>query len=343
MNKSPLLIRADATRQIGTGHLMRCLALAQGWQAMGGQAIFISVCSSNALRSRLVYEGFEVVSVDNSYPHLKDWEVTHRLLKQYSDAWMVLDGYHFDSEYQLRIKETGHHLLVIDDMGHLPHYFADIVLNQNLYASEDLYMNREPYTKLLLGVKYVMLRKEFWQWKGYRRDVPQIARRVLVTMGGSDPDNVTCTVVQSLNQIDDQLEISVIVGAANPHYDKLQKMVENSRHHIRLYRNVTDISKLMAWADVAVSAGGSTCWELIFMRVPILVIVLAENQYRIAEILEDEGLAVNLGAVEDLSTSDLAYELTSLMKHKSRRLRMIQCAERLVKETGVFNVLNSLK
>ena len=92
----------------------------------------------------------------------------------------MLDGYHFRPSYQLRVKDSGHPLLVIDDMAHLDHYYADVVLNQNIHA-EQLDYSCEPYARMLLGSRYVLLRREFWPWREWQREIPQVAHKVLVT------------------------------------------------------------------------------------------------------------------------------------------------------------------
>lgn len=166
-----LIIRADANSRIGVGHVMRCLALAQAWQDKGEKAVFLSHCKSPVLKKRILDEGFDFISLDKPYPEPFDIDYTlntlHKLSNQ--DAWLVVDGYHFDSSYQKSIKEAGHKLLWIDDYGHAAHYYADIVLNQNISADERFYIRREPYTRLLLGTRYVLLRHEFKKWQGWRR------------------------------------------------------------------------------------------------------------------------------------------------------------------------------
>ena len=337
-----LVVRADGGPHIGTGHLMRCLALAQGWKDRGGQATFIAACESDGLRQRLSAEGFQVITLERSYPEPADWETTSQVLAAHSDAWVVLDGYHFDPAYQRWIKEAGHRLLVIDDMAHLDHYYADVVLNQNINA-ERLHYACEPYTRLLLGTRYVLLRSEFLTWRGWRREIPQVARKVLVTLGGGDPDNQTLKVIRALQQVDvDGLEAVVVVGASNPHFRELQSATRNSQFAIRLVQNVTDMSQLMTWADVAVSAGGSTCWEMAFMRLPNLIMVLAENQRGIVEGLDSLGIGLSLGWYAEISELDLVQALKKLMSNPARRKAMSEKGWKLVDGTGTDCVVSSM-
>ena len=139
-----LIIRADAYTQIGTGHLMRCLALSQNWIGKGRAVTMITCCTSESLRKRLLAEGIQVIMMEKPHPNPLDWEITFQVLRKHSAAWVVLDGYNFDSEYQNRIKKAGHRLLVIDDTAHLDRYYADILLNQNLYAEKLRYFCETP-------------------------------------------------------------------------------------------------------------------------------------------------------------------------------------------------------
>lgn len=342
MNKL-LIVRANANTHIGTGHLMRCLALAQGWKARGGQTMFITSCESDSLRQRLSDEGFQVITVARSYPDPADWKATSEVLAVHPGAWVVLDGYHFDESYQQRVKEAGHRLLVIDDMARLEHYYADIVLNQNLHAAQ-LNYSCESYTRLLLGTRYVLLRREFLKWRAWRREIPESARKVLVTLGGGDPDNVTLKVIRALQQVDvEGLEVAVVVGAGNPHFGELQSAIRNPQLAIRLIQNVTDMPELMAWANVAVSAAGSTCWELAFMGLPSLLLALAENQRFVAEQMDATGAARGLGWHKDLTPDKIAQSITGLLTDLQERLEMARCSRGLVDGEGSGRVLMRLE
>src|SRR5262249_40544839 len=149
-----------------------------------------------------------------------------------------------------------------DDHGHAEHYSADLVLNQNLHAAEELYRSREPTTRLLLGTRYVLLRREFRPWGGWQRPIPEVARKVLITLGGADPDNVTLRVISAFNQLHfEGLQAVVLVGSSNPHLDELITAARTSPVVIRLESNVNDMAERMAWADAAITASGTTAWE----------------------------------------------------------------------------------
>src|ERR1700756_1431372 len=212
-----LLIRCDASIAIGTGHVMRCLALAQAWHDAAGHALFAMAQTTPAVEKRLHREKLNVVHLSETAGSVADAEQTIKLARKNAVNWVVVDGYVFESEYQAHLKQAGLKVLFVDDLARARRYSADVVMNHNAHASEELYPNREPWTRLLLGPRFVLLRREFGAWGGWKRKIPAVARKVLVTLGGSDSDNVTARVVEAIT-CEDELEGIVVVGGSNPHF-----------------------------------------------------------------------------------------------------------------------------
>ncbi len=337
-----LVIRADAGPEIGTGHVMRCLALAQAWQDAGGHAIFAMATEVPNLEDRLKSEGMENAYLPVEPGSSDDAIATGNLAREMGAAWVVVDGYHFIANYQRRIKESGMQLLFIDDCGHTDHYYADIVLNQNIYAQEGLYADREPYTRLLLGTRYALLRREFLKWKKWNRDIPGVGRRILVTMGGSDPGNISLKVIKAIQALDIQdLEVKIVIGPSNSHAASLADAVHCSLFTV--HRSVENIPELMAWADLAVSAAGSTCWELAFMRLPALLLVVADNQNCVADRLEVAGAAINLGRQSAVSPPEVSRALLRLLRDRGEREAMARSGRNLVDGEGAARVVKCLQ
>ncbi len=145
-------------------------------------------------------------------------------------------------------------------MAHLDYYYADIILNQNLHA-DDLNYNYEKYTELLCGTKYVILRKEFMKWRGWERKIPQIVKKVLILLGGTDEQNFTEKIIRFLGNMKiPAIEIIIVVGQSNQNYKRIKKFISTGKLKVKIIRNVSDISKLMIWADIAISSGGTTVW-----------------------------------------------------------------------------------
>ena len=341
-------IRADADTRNGTGHIMRCIALAQAWQDQGGDVTFLSHCETEALRKRIIDEGFNFISIEKPHPHPDDLIFTLKALSAIShqpsaaSSWFVLDGYHFTSDYQCQIKEAGYRLLVIDDIAHLDYYHADILLNQNSNASRLSYSCDRDTVKLL-GCEYVLLRREFTKYNDWKREISDKAKKILVSMGGADPDNVTLKVVKALNSLNDSdLKVKIVVGPATPNIGSLERESNLSPFAIHFLSSVSNMPELMAWADIAVSAGGSTCWELAFMGLPYMVLVLAENQKYVTEKLEEDGATINLGWYEVVASDMIAKALKKVAHEKKVRSRMSRCGKKLVDGIGGKRVLKSM-
>src|SRR5882724_5374021 len=248
MNPGVLLIRADASAVTGTGHIMRCLALAQAWQDAGGTAVAAVAEATAATEERLQREAIEVAHLMAAPGSGDDAMCTAALAHDRQVAWVVLDGYRFDSSYQAALKSRGLRTLLVDDDVHADRYLTDLVLNQNAHATESLYAERDSSTRLLLGPRYAMLRREFDAWRGRPREIAAIGRRILITMGGSDPDNFTLRVLGALSLVEvERLEAVVVVGGSNPHATRLEEAVATLRasRDVRLVKNVSNMPELM--------------------------------------------------------------------------------------------------
>ena len=328
-----LFIRCDASVRIGTGHAMRCLALAQAWHDAGGDVVFAMAQSTEAVAQRIVGENMEFVHVQQTPGSPGDSESIITLARQHPAQWVVVDGYLFGADYQACLHGAGLKLLVVDDDGRAERYVAEIVLNENPQATERLYPHRGPSTRLLLGPEYVLLRREFAVWRGWKREIHAPARRVLVTLGGSDPDNVTLRLIEGLMAAP-EFEVQIVVGGSNPHLDQLREAMVGSRQGLRLVHNAGDMAELMAWADVAISAAGTAAWEMAFMGLPALLIVLAGNQEPIASALVDAGAGLSLGPAGSLSGENTRNRLRGLASSYEALEKMSTCGQALVDERG---------
>lgn len=338
-----MLLRADAGVRIGSGHVMRCVALAQAWRDAGRQAVFVTATPSSALEALVRTERMDVRCLSAVPGSDEDIAQTLEIARAHGASRAAVDGYHFGAEYQRALRGSGLRVLAMDDDGHAGHYYAAWVLNQNRHAQEPLYAKREPSTQLLLGTRYVLLRREWTRWRGWHRETPEVARRILVTLGGGDPENVTLKVVHALRHSEpDGVEVEVVLGTHNPNGAEVRRALQGSRVPVRLRCGATAMDELMAWADLAVSAGGSTCWELAFMGVPSVAIMLAENQRPIVEALDAEGAAVSLGWHAQCSPGDIASAVRRLSTDSVRRAAMSRRGQALVDGEGAGRVVRAL-
>jgi len=327
---------------MGAGHVMRCLALAQAWKNNAGDVVFITNCETDTLARRLRDEKFQVIALPRHHLETEDWAVTSKVLSKHPGSWVVTDGYHFDSAYQSQIKALGHPLCVIDDMVHLDHYHCDVLINQNLHATMLDYTCDKDALQLL-GRDYVMLRREFLNYRGWKRDIPEKAQNILVTLGGADPDNMTLKVIRAVNALKDTaLNLKVVVGPLNPHLRRIEAQLDASDGNGRLINNADCMAKLMAWADLAISASGSTSWELAFMGLPSLVIVMAENQAPVAKALQNKGVCNNLGRHVELAEADITHSLRGLLTDLHQRQNMSAQGRKLIGGNGAETIVANL-
>jgi len=337
-----LVVRADASPGMGTGHLLRCLALAQEWKDRGGNVILITACKVASLLERFGEEKVEVVPLGNAYPDSDDLRETRRVRNNYPGAWLVLDGYHFDIAYQSAVAEGHSRLLVIDDNAHLLHYQAEIIVNQNIHAWM-VASRYPPACTLLLGPDYALLRREFRISKVKLGQQPQVARRILVLLGGSDPANITRKVLAALSAVTiPGLEVVVLLGPANEHRAGLEAVVQNARYSVRLEQDARNVARWMLWSDLVIAGAGTVTWELCRIGVPGILLTLADNQRLSAEAVSAAGLAVWAGDAEDIRPEELARVIGDLAHDQIRRAEMSKRCRRLVDGRGPQRVVDWL-
>jgi UDP-2,4-diacetamido-2,4,6-trideoxy-beta-L-altropyranose hydrolase len=318
---------------------MRCFALAQAWQDSGGQCIFAMAESTPGIERRLQEEKMEVARLTADAGTAKDAMQIGRLAGERNAAWIVVDGYQFGSDYQAAIKAAGIKSLFVDDNAHAGPYSADLVLNQNIHATASLYAEREPSTRLLLGPRYAMLRREFRRWRKWRREIPASGRKILVTMGGSDPNNLTAKVIEAIRQVSNPaLEVVVLVGGSNPHLAALEAMLRERKQSLRLIADAPDVGEWMIWADAAIAGAGTTFWEMCFLGLPGILLVLAENQESVAAAASRMGIAWSLGAGMGVSASAIAGKLEELLGSDCERTSQSEKGRKLIDGRGAERV-----
>jgi UDP-2,4-diacetamido-2,4,6-trideoxy-beta-L-altropyranose hydrolase len=337
-----VLIRADAGAQVGAGHVMRCLAIAQECRLQDVEPRFVLAAGSPALEARLQAEGLQLQKISEPIGSAADAAATIDAAKRSGSGWVIADGYLFSADYQRAIRSAGLNLLVVDDYVHADFYAANIVLNPNLHARPDLYGRKESSTRLLLGPSFAPLRREFVDRMVQPKPASKGPGKLLVTMGGGDDPNVTLKVLKALRRFGNAVLAKAVIGGANPHRDSLAMEVAASPVPIELLTNVSRMPELMDWADVAVSAGGSTSWELAYMGLPAAQIILAENQRAVAESLAAAGASINLGRHEELTEERIGTAVSRLLAEPETRSRLADVGRTLVDGKGARRIVSEL-
>ncbi|MBF0256456.1 MAG: UDP-2,4-diacetamido-2,4,6-trideoxy-beta-L-altropyranose hydrolase [Gammaproteobacteria bacterium] len=273
-----ILFRVDAHAQMGTGHLMRCLALAEIFEQQGLRCLFACASCPAALQLRLQQAGMGFLPLQET----EDSEALAVLQPQL----LVVDGYHFSSAYRQRLSRLAERVLVLDD-GAASHpdqaqLHASHVLNSSAQARPEDYCQRAAGAELLLGIEYAPLRQEFLQIeRPSQPSQPVQPNRVLISFGGSDILNLGLRLSQRLLDCHPQLCIDLVIGAAasDQQADKLaDDLLARHAPRLQLQRNCQQMARLMGQAELAISAAGSTLLELAYMAVPSIALVVADNQ-----------------------------------------------------------------
>jgi UDP-2,4-diacetamido-2,4,6-trideoxy-beta-L-altropyranose hydrolase len=296
-----LAFRTDASTQIGTGHFMRCLTLADELKKQGAQIRFISRNLPTYLSEMLIAKGMEFISLTteptqqstdeldhanwlgSSQAH--DAQATIQTLANQSWDWIVVDHYALDKRWESAVRASCKKLMVIDDLADRQHD-CDVLLDQNYYADmQTRYIDKVPaHCQLLLGPRYALLREEFRTLREKVKVRTGDVGKILVFFGGVDADNYTSLAIQALAELNTKQQVDVVIGAQHPKREQIQQACANRGYvcHVQ----TTRMAELMAEADLAIGAGGSASWERCCLGLPALLMAMADNQIGIAKSLD---------------------------------------------------------
>ncbi|QEA40064.1 UDP-2,4-diacetamido-2,4,6-trideoxy-beta-L-altropyranose hydrolase [Pistricoccus aurantiacus] len=317
--------RVDASLTIGTGHVMRCLTLADALRERGAECHFLCREHPGHLIEAIRSRGFQVDTLPMSPESMAPEEVSplahaawlgaswqedarqsRAILEGLAPDWLVVDHYALDRRWEETVLPPGCRLLVIDDLADREHG-CDVLLDQNLGRQAEDYVGLvSEHCTRLIGPHYALLRPEFARLRETsldRRATPRL-KQLLITMGGIDKDNATGAVLDALRQfqLPQDCRISVVMGGNAPWLAQVKDQAAMMPWPTEVAVNVTDMAERMARADLAIGAAGSTSWERCCLGLPTLVVVLAENQWNGAKALSATGAAILVGEVADIST-----------------------------------------
>lgn len=354
-------LRVDASLQIGTGHVMRCLTLAEALSASGADCEFICRAHEGNLIDFIRSKGYttNVLPVLKTLPRATDSVHVHWLgATQAQDAeacvpilaaqrvdWLIVDHYALDARWERALAPYRCKLMVIDDLADRSHA-CDLLLDQTVGRDATDYHPLVPATcRLLCGSQYALLRPEFaaLRHNSLRRRERPVLRNLLVTMGGVDKDNATGQVLQALRTcpLPADCRITVAMLATAPWLAEVRIQAQDMPWPTRVLVDVKKMAKLMADCDLAIGAAGGTSWERCCLGVPTIMFVLAENQRSIARNLERLGTAKLIDFVADASRA-LKPMLTLLIADTAELARMSECGARIVDGYGVNAVMEQM-
>lgn len=323
-----IAFRADASLQIGTGHVMRCLTLADALAARGADCQFICrVHEGNLIEfirgkgyiahalpiAREASTGSTAPGPAASTPDLvhrhwlgatqaQDAEACTPILAAQGPDWLIADHYALDARWERALAQHYRKLMVIDDLADRPHA-CDLLLDQTFGRDAADYRPLVPTDcRLLCGSQYALLRPEFAALRPYslQRRVRPALRELLITMGGVDKDNATGQVLQALRAcpLPTDCRITVVMGATAPWLEEVRTQAQDMPWSTRVLVGVSDMAQLMADSDLAIGAAGSTSWELCCLGVPNLLVCTAANQRTVIGALASANATARLDRAE---------------------------------------------
>jgi UDP-2,4-diacetamido-2,4,6-trideoxy-beta-L-altropyranose hydrolase len=306
--------RVDAGEGIGTGHLVRCLTLADALARRGAPAHFFTRGLSPALRALVETHGHELTPLETGASGgtaPDDLAATRRALEQAPWSWIVVDHYDLDRAWEDGVRGFGR-VMAIDDLANRPHA-CDVLLDQNLVAgASSRYAGLIPETcGSLLGPTYALLQPQYAELHDRVPPREGPVERILISFGGFDPDLLTERALDAvLGAGSPEIDIDVVI-ADEPRAAALERRHPDGRVHV--FRRVPTLAPLMARADLAIGAAGSTTWERLCLGLPSLIVTFADNQTPIADELQRRGLARWLGASPDVDAAAFARALEPIV------------------------------
>lgn len=362
-----ILFRTDASTEIGTGHVMRCLTLADALAAEGASAHFLCREHPGHLAALIERRGHGVTllaaaagegdATDGRLAHsawrgssiAADLAEALEAARGFRPDWVVVDHYALDAEWETAMRRTGARILAIDDLADRAHD-CDVLLDQNLGRSAQDYASLVPAdAAVLAGPTYALLRDQFVAARASSllRRQDGAVRTVLVNLGGVDRDDATSAVLSALAAANGaaSLRVRVVLGASALWGERVRALAATLPFEAQVIQGIDDMAAEMAVADLAIGAAGSTSWERCALGLPTVMLVLADNQRAIAAALDAAGCAINLGdpfaagfpAILARTVADLAGDADRVIAMSGRAAATVDgggCARVVAAMTG---------
>lgn len=371
VNKATVVFRVDASLQMGSGHVMRCLTLAKALRAGGAECLFICREHPGHLTDFIRSEGFGAYGLGYACAEVgadthaeragglahaawlgvsqnQDAEACAVILEDLRPDWLIVDHYALDVEWERSLRVFFTRLLVIDDLADREH-ICDLLLDQNLGRVKEDYTSLVPGgCQLLVGPQYALLRSEFARLreKSLERRRHPLVQHILITMGGVDHSNATKATLEALKccALPANSRITVIMGLKAPYLAEVLDTASHMPWPTEVLVNITDMAEQMVSADVVIGAAGSTSWERCCLGVPTIMVVLADNQRSGAKALSNSGSVLLIERVSDIHEClPLAMrvvedeKILAELSHSARDVCDGLGVQRLIKEMGGLN------
>ena len=327
-------IRCDASKEIGVGHVMRCLTLADLMTERGWKCTFMCSETTSDMVPKL-RDGPHLIAPINTIPDQVDL--------------LIVDHYGLDLKYEKAARKWAKRILVIDDLANRAHD-CDILLDQTYGRLPEDYKDLVPQDcRILTGSRYALLRPQFAELRAEalakRKAKSGPCQNLLISLGGTNIGNVTTLALKALEDISQPLHVKVVLGK-NPLFlgdvvNAVEMLNKTTPHKVECLQDVSDMASLTLWADLAIGAGGTTSWERRCLGLSTLLIEVADNQRKVARELDENGAVKNLGYFKALTPYKIAQGLKALISNDQLKT-MSDKAFKVVDGRGVSHVLPHL-
>ena len=333
-----ILIRADANEKIGAGHVMRCLSIAKAFALRGYESLFVIADErSNAL---IRNHGFQTLCLQTVWTDMEsELPVLLPVIRELQPELLLVDSYCVTENYLGSLSKECR-VAYMDDLN-LGCHDVDTIINYNIYAAVyDYSRYSETRTRLILHPQYAPLRDEF---KGCPKHEMKNVSDVLISAGGADPERITEKIIYGVCPELPEITFHFIVGALNPRLDEIKKKAEE-RDNAFLHINEKHMSDLMKMCDVAISAAGTTLYELCACGTPTIAYTLADNQIVAAEQFDAQGIMLNAGDCRgnEAFTGRVKELLKELIKNNGLRVELSTRMQELVDGNGADRIVDAL-
>jgi UDP-2,4-diacetamido-2,4,6-trideoxy-beta-L-altropyranose hydrolase len=313
--KSFCVFRVDSSNKIGGGHVFRCITLACELQKSDVDILFICQDLVGNLSNFIIKSGFPVklISLEQSEnDEINDAIISKKIIinylknKTYQYTYLIVDHYELNATYEKQLSPLFNHITVIDDLASRRH-FCQLLIDQSIGRVPEHYhrLIESPACEILAGAKYGLLREQFHKLRPktiIKRNSTTEIKNVLISLGATDPHNVTSTIIALLEHsiLAKKLQYTVVLTSNAPYLSEVKRVIEHSTLQVDLLIDANNMANLISHADIAIAAAGSSLLERSCLGLPSFVIKLADNQSFIFEMIQKKQLAIDTFNVDEL-------------------------------------------
>lgn len=339
-----VVFRADASQDEGGGHLIRSLVIAKELANRGHDCKIITQEGGIDL---IPGGNTSFIKQNLTFKQIKknEFDKPQALFDQLEQNWLpdlcFIDSYRLKKDYQTQIRKLNSKIVVLDDMPWREHD-TDILIDPTLNREGDEYKNLVPgHTKLLCGVKYAPLRSEFLKARQTHTDTRtrnEKRKHILVSLGLTDPDNITSAVLEGLLKVQKEIDVTVLISSQSPFEQEIELLISEFKFKAQILHSQSDMAGLLSRSDLVIGAGGSSSWERCCLGVPALQLILADNQKDVTHSLVNTGAIQSLGFLRDFRPEIVTESVDSILADNQTLKTMSEAALKVCDGLGAVRI-----